>query len=113
MNKELNGKISTNNMQKQKLMLVLMLVMVCASVMPATVFAWTTPAAGSFAYDIYDVGVVKILQGPIGFVAGVAAVVLGAISAIIGRIMLAIPAILGGAALITAPTIVTSMGAII
>ncbi len=73
--------------------------------------AITAPAAGSFAYDIYDVAVNSILKGPIGFVAGIAAIVLGAISAIKGQMMMAFPAILGGAALIKADTIVTTMGA--
>ena len=74
--------------------------------------AITAPTAGSFAYDIYDVAVNSILKGPIGFVAGLSAIVLGSISAIKGQMMLAFPAILGGAGLIKADTIVNSMGAI-
>jgi hypothetical protein len=106
-----NTETITHN--KQKSILAFMLIMVSASVMPALALAWTTPAAGSFAYDIYTIGVTNILQGPIGFVAGVASVLIGAIAAITGRIMFALPAILGGAAIITAPTIVNSMGAVI
>lgn len=75
--------------------------------------AITAPAAGSFAYDVYDIGVNKILQGPVGFVGGVAAIVIGAISAIRAQIMLAIPAILGGAVLLKADTITTSLGMIV
>ena len=107
----MNKETSIHN--KQKLLLALILIMLCYSIVPSTCFAWTTPAAGSFAYDIYDIGVTKILQGPIGFVAGVAAVLIGAIAAIMGKLMFAFPAILGGAAIITAPTIVNSMGALI
>jgi hypothetical protein len=72
--------------------------------------AITAPAAGSFAYDVYDIGINKILQGPIGFVGGVVAIVIGAIAAIRAQIMLAIPAILGGAVILKADAITTSLG---
>ena len=72
--------------------------------------AITAPVAGSFAYDVYDIGVNKILQGPIGFVGGVMAIVIGAIAAIRAQIMLAIPAILGGAVILKADAITTSLG---
>lgn len=76
--------------------------------------AITAPAAGSsFAYDIYDIGVNSILKGPIGFVAGVGAIVFGAIEAIRGRILGAVPAILGGAALLKADSIVQTLGCIV
>lgn len=60
-----------------------------------------------------DIAVTQILQGPIGFVAGVAAMVVGAVSAIQQRIMEAIPAILGGAVLMNAETLVTSLGVVV
>lgn len=72
--------------------------------------AFTAPAASSFAYTIYTIGVTNILKGPIGFVAGVSAIVLGAIMAIQQKVMMAIPCILGGAALMSADTLLTSMG---
>lgn len=75
--------------------------------------AITAPVAGSFAYDVYDIGVNKILQGPIGFVGGVMAIVVGAIAAIRAQIMLAIPAILGGAVILKADAITTSLGMIV
>ena len=75
--------------------------------------AITAPATGSFAYSVYDIGVNDILKGPIGFVGGVGAVVWGAIAAIQGKIMTAVPAILGGAAMLKADSIVSSLGAII
>ena len=75
--------------------------------------AITAPVAGSFAYDVYDIGVNKILQGPIGFVGGVMAIVIGAIAAIRAQIMLAIPAILGGAVILKADAITTSLGMIV
>jgi len=74
--------------------------------------AITAPAAGAFAYDVYDVAVNSILKGPIGFVGGVVAIVFGAVAAIRAEVMYAIPAILGGAVLLKADSIVTSLGAI-
>ncbi|MFB3925192.1 MAG: hypothetical protein ACE14T_03980 [Syntrophales bacterium] len=73
-------------------------------------FAIGAPAAGSFAYDIYDLSVNSILKGPIGFVAGLGAVAYGASLAIRQNIGGAIPALLGGAALLKADAIVTSLG---
>jgi hypothetical protein len=76
-------------------------------------FAMTAPSAGSFAYDVYDIGVNSILKGPIGFIGGVGAIVFGAIEAIRGRILEAVPAILGGAALLKADSIVQTLGCIV
>ena len=91
----------------------LMLVFIAAAMVlgySGVASAITAPAAGSFAYDVYDIGVNKILKGPIGFIGGVSAIVLGAIAAIRAQIMLAIPAILGGAVILKADTITTSLG---
>jgi len=74
--------------------------------------AVAAPAVGDFAYDIYNIAITKILQGPIGFVAGCGAIALGAVSAMQSKIMQAVPAILGGAALIKADAIVTTLGAV-
>ena len=74
--------------------------------------AITAPASGTFAYDIYDIAVNSILKGPIGFVGGLGAIVFGAVNAIRGQVLPAIPSILGGAALIKADSIVTSLGMI-
>lgn len=75
--------------------------------------AATTPAAGAFAYDIYDIAVNKILNGPIGFVAGVGAIGYGGYQAWMGNGWGAILPILGGATILSADTIVTSLGAVI
>jgi hypothetical protein len=77
------------------------------------VFAMATPAAGSFAYDLYDIAVNKILLGPIGFVAGVAAMVFAAILAIRQMILPAAGVILGGAFLLSASTVVQTIGSVI
>lgn len=81
--------------------------------MATDAFALAAPGAGTFAYDIYDIAINSILKGPIGFVAGAAAIVFGAVIAIQGKILAAVPAVLGGAALLKADSIVTTLGAII
>jgi len=75
-------------------------------------FALAAPVAGTFAYDIYDIAVMQMLQGPIGFVAASLAIVFGAVLAIQGRVIQAVPAVLGGALLLKADAIVTTLGAI-
>ena len=70
------------------------------------------PAAGSFAFDIYDVAVNQILNGPIGFTGGAAAMVMGGMMAIQQKIALAVPCLLGGALLMTADTMTQTLGAI-
>ena len=76
------------------------------------VFAITTPAGG-FAQDVYDVVVTDMLQGPVGFVAGVGAIAFGAYSAVTSRILPAVSAIGGGAILLKADDIVSSMGMLV
>jgi len=99
------------NMKDNVRLLIAMLLTGVFYVLMATYAdAFTAPTSGTFAYDIYDIGVNKVLKGPIGFVAGSAAIVLGAVSAVRAQIMGAIPAVLGGAALIKADAIVTSLG---
>ena len=75
--------------------------------------AMTVPAAGSFAYDLYDIGVNQILLGPIGFVAGVACMVFAAILAIRQMILPAAGVVLGGAFLLKADAVVQTIGATI
>jgi len=74
--------------------------------------AFTAPAPGSFAYTVYNVAVTQILNGAIGFTGGVVAMVLGAVMAIQQKIMLAIPCIIGGAVLLNAESLVTTLGVV-
>lgn len=97
--------------RKTTLVLFMAVVAVWAIMFAApAVYAVTAPAQGSFAYDVYDIAVNKMLKGPIGFVSGAVAVVIGAVSAISGRILLAVPSIIGGAALLKADAITESLG---
>ncbi len=75
--------------------------------------AMPVPASGSFAYDLYDIGVNQILLGPIGFIAGVACMVFAAMLAIRQMILPAAGVILGGAFLLKADNVVQTIGVVI
>jgi len=75
--------------------------------------AFNAPAAGTFAFDIYDIGVNQILKGPIGFAAGVGSMVAAAILAIRQMLLPAAATVLGGAFLLKADSVVASLGALI
>lgn len=81
--------------------------------MATSVQGMTTPAAGSFAYDLYDIGVNQILLGPIGFVGGCGVMVLAGILAIRQMLLPAAGAVLGGAFMLKADSVVQSVGALI
>lgn len=97
-------------MNKTKLLLGFVVSMWAVMFLVPMAYAVTAPASGSFAYDVYDIAINKILKGPIGFVCGGAAIVLGAVNAIGGRIMTAVPCVLGGAAILKADAITESLG---
>jgi len=88
----------------------MMLCLLVAALLPGLAVAITVPVAGSFAYDVYDVVVVKILQGPIGFVGGLATIVFGA-AQLMKSWMVALLAIVAGTVIIRADTITSSLGA--
>lgn len=75
--------------------------------------AFNAPVAGSFAWDIYDIGVNQILKGPIGFAAGVGSMVAAAVMAIRQMLLPAAATVLGGAFLLKADSVVSSLGAMI
>ncbi len=74
--------------------------------------AITAPAAGTFAYDLYDVAVNDMIKGAPGFVGGMITVIVSAIN-ITKNWLLAGGGILGGTALIKADSITTSLGALV
>ena len=75
------------------------------------VHAFAAPAQGSTAYDIYDIFVNQILQGPIGFAASVGLIAFGIYMAVAqGAFGVATMSIIGGGILYRADTIVTSLG---
>jgi hypothetical protein len=98
-------------MKKQTPIILLALTVLLVSAGAA--LAFTAPAAGDFFYDIYDVGVNKMLKGPIGFVGGIIAMVAAAVLAIRQMILPAAGTVLSGIFLLKADTLVTSLGALI
>jgi len=97
----------------QSKIISILAVLVAACLMSANAMAMAVPAAGSFAFDLYDIGVNQILLGPIGFIAGVACMVFAAILAIRQMILPAAGVVLGGAFLLKADSVVQSVGAMI
>jgi len=81
--------------------------------LPADVAAWNAPAQGSFAWDVYDIAVNKMLNGPIGFVAGMGAMGAGGYmiaNSRAGGMASGIPMILLGGALVNLDSITQSLG---
>ncbi|MGB9811628.1 MAG: hypothetical protein ACPLSN_08000 [Dictyoglomus turgidum] len=77
---------------------------------PVVALAISAPSSGSFAYDVYDVTINKMLKGPVGFVAGAAGIVIGVAQLFGGRVLSGVMPILGGALLIKADSIVETLG---
>jgi hypothetical protein len=76
------------------------------------VFAFETPATGSFGYNVYDIAINKIASGPIGFVGGAWLIAMGSTKMNEGWTR-ALPFILAGSCLIKLDEITQSLGAII
>jgi hypothetical protein len=101
---------SDNRGQASKVPVCLLLVVGFVMMMAGNVFAVTPPTDGTFAYDIYDLAVKDILGGPIGFVGGAAAVVMGGVMAVKNQFLPAVAAVLGGAAILKSESITQSLG---
>lgn len=84
-----------------------------ACFMATQAMALSAPGSGTFAYDLYDIGINQILKGPIGFVAGVACMVLAAVLAVRQMLLPAVCCVLGGAFLLKADSVVETIGAVI
>jgi hypothetical protein len=95
-----------------RMKLALVLMVFGASFGSSAVFAFTTPAAGSFGYDVYNTVVNDILGGPIGFVGGVFLIVWGA-TQLMRNWMMTIACVIAGTVLIKSVTILTSLGALV
>jgi hypothetical protein len=102
---------TTQEKHRRNIIALVMVATLC--LISSNAIAMTVPSAGSFAYDLYDIGVNQILLGPIGFVAGVACMVFAAILAIRQMILPAAGVVLGGAFLLKADAVVQTIGAMI
>lgn len=107
---QLNILSTVNNPKLMRLAGIFILAFGAVVIGADAVFAFTAPTAGTFAYTVYDVAVTKMLNGPIGFVGGVGAMVFGAVLAIQQKVMTAVSCILGGAILMNAESLVTTLG---
>lgn len=93
-------------------------VVATAAILPEIAHAIAIPVAGvggapnPLGYEIYDVAVNKMLNGPVGFVAGVGIIGFGAMQ-IMKAWPLALLGVLGGSAMLKADDIVTTLGALI
>lgn len=74
--------------------------------------AFAIPAAGDFGFDVYDIVVNQILNGPIGFIGGVALIVFGA-TQIMKNWFTTILCIVAGTVLIRADDLVVTLGAVV
>jgi hypothetical protein len=99
----------THDQRRLMLMALLLVVFLLASSMAT---AFTAPATGDFGYDVYDIVVNQILNGPIGFIGGVALIVLGA-TQIMKNWMMTILCIIAGTVLIRAEALVVTLGAMV
>ena len=93
----------------KKLLFVTALLLFCAG----PVLAIIAPATTGFAYTMYDIVVVKMLQGAIGFISGLALVIFGASMLPRGAYLPAAFTVAAGGMVIKADTIVTSLGLMI
>lgn len=83
--------------------------LVAASAFAVTAAAITAPATGSFAYDLYDVGVNDMLKGAPGFIGGLLGIVYSA-SKLSANWMWASLGVLGSTCVIKADAITSSLG---
>lgn len=68
------------------------------------------PAADTFIYDVYDIGVNKILKGAPGFVIGVGTIAWGGSHMLKSQVPMAIMSIIGGGIILKADSMVTTLG---
>ena len=79
---------------------------------PHAAFAFTSPAAGSFGYNFYDLTSNKIATGAIGWTAAAVALGFGIHELIRGRLWGTIASFLAAGGLANLPAIVTTLGVI-
>ena len=90
-----------------------LIVCFAAMLTTAAAYAFVAPAAGDFAFEVYDFVVLRILNGPIGFVLGVAAMAFGALQAFRNAVMQGIVIGAAGILVMNAENLVTALGAVV
>lgn len=109
-----SAKVSFQTEREKKIakFLTLFSLTLVALVIGDAAHAFTTPAAGSFGYNIYDIAINKVAKGPIGFVGGGWLIATAATKMQEGW-MRALPYAIGGSCLIKVDELTTSLGALI
>ena len=79
---------------------------------PHAAFAFTTPAAGSFGYNFYDLVSNQMIQGAIGWSAAAIAAGFGIHELVKGRLWGTVAGFVAAGALANLPSIVTTLGVI-
>ena len=102
------NKDKNENKNQSKLKITIL----CLSTVALGATAITAPTAGSFAYDIYDVGVNEILKGAPGFVGGMLGIIFSATKLSTDWKMASL-GVLASTAVIKADSITTSLGLVI
>jgi len=84
-------------------------------IVPAVVQAWDNSqwSNTTFAYDVYNIAIKKIAQGPIGFVAGAGCLAGGVFAAIRSAWVPAAAMAIGGGLIYKLDSIATSLGFVI
>lgn len=95
--------------KQQFMMLMLLALALTAAVSPMMAHAIPVPSEGDLLYGLYDVAVSKGLNGPVGFVGGVLAIIFSA-RHLAKDWMVGGLGILGGSAALKADGVVTTMG---
>ncbi|MEM6415475.1 MAG: hypothetical protein AAF720_12555 [Pseudomonadota bacterium] len=90
-----------------------MFLTVAVAASTSSAMAFTAPAAGSLGYDLYDIVVNQGILGPVGFMAAVIMLVIGAGSLVRGAVLPGIFGIIGAAAVFSADQVVTTLGFVI
>ena len=75
--------------------------------------AFTVPAAGDLGFDLYDIVVNQGVLGPVGFMAAVMMLVVGASTLVRGSYIPGIMSLVAATALFTANQIVTTLGFVV
>ena len=83
-----------------------------ALAMSQAAVAFAAPSTGSFAYNIYDIAINKVANGPIGFVGGGWLIAMAATKMNEGWVR-ALPYAIGGSCLIKIEELTSSLGAIL
>lgn len=79
---------------------------------PVTAHAFSLPEAGSFGYDVYEIVIIKMLGGPIGWV-GAGILLVWGISQIMKQWIITVMCVVGATAIVKVTTILQSLGAVI